>query len=64
MLLLGFKKLLSVSLGTSVMDDANLTLCVCVFIYIYVLCMHCTCAHKFITDPLLCQEETNMITAA
>ena len=46
---------MSVSLETSV--------CVCGFIYIYVWCMHCTCRHKYITDPCLRQEETNMITA-
>jgi len=36
---------------------------VCGVIYIYVLCMHCTCTHKYIMDPCLRQEETNMITA-
>jgi len=47
-----------------IIRDQCVCVCVCVYIYIYVLCMHCTCTHKYIMDPCLRQEETNMITAA
>jgi hypothetical protein len=56
------------------MDGANelfyVCMCVCLFVcmykylYIYIfMCYVCTYTHKYIMDPCLHQEETNMITA-